>query len=67
VKGQHQKLIAREMGIGEQRLSVITNSPLFQEELQKRLREEDEEIIQRIIEADRKRIERAVAVAPDCN
>jgi FixJ family two-component response regulator len=38
VKGESQRQIAKEMDIGEPRLSVIVNSPVFQDELNKRLR-----------------------------
>jgi hypothetical protein len=45
------------MSIGEQRLSVIVNSPLFQEELRVRLLAQEEEILKRLCEQDRERIE----------
>lgn len=55
--GQTLREISAGIGIGEQRLSVIINSPLFQEELRVRLREQEEEIVRQIVEQDRKRIQ----------
>lgn len=63
VHGQPARQISAEMGIGEQRLSVIINSPLFQEALQERLREQDEAIVRRIYAADVKRMAVEDAIA----
>ena len=55
--GQKQKQIAKDMGIGYQRLSVIVNSPVFQEEVSKRLQVREEEVITRIREQEKRRWE----------
>jgi DNA-binding NarL/FixJ family response regulator len=46
LNGQSQRKIARELGLGEQRVSVIINSPVFQEELRKRWEVREQAIIQ---------------------
>ena len=56
-RGQNQRRIAKEMGIGEQRLSVLINSPIFQEELRRRWEVEEQAIIQRLNEREERRIE----------
>jgi hypothetical protein len=45
------------MGIGEQWLSVIMNSPVFQEELRKRLEVEEGALVKRLAEQETRRIE----------
>src|SRR5262249_20591715 len=56
VKGESQTQIARDMGIGEPWLSVMINSPLFQEELNKRLRLREEEMLKPLNEKKAKPI-----------
>ncbi|MBI4528386.1 MAG: hypothetical protein HY695_31720 [Deltaproteobacteria bacterium] len=55
-QGQHQNMIAKEMGIGEPWLSVIINSPVFQEALEKRFQEREQELIERIAEENSRRL-----------
>jgi len=45
------------MGVGEQWLSVIINSPVFQEELRKRWEVEEQALIKRLAEREQKRID----------
>jgi len=45
LKGQSQRQIAKEMRIGEPWLSVMINSPVFQQELNKRLRLREDEML----------------------
>lgn len=56
-EGHRQRRIAQEMGIGEQWLSVIINSPIFQEELQKRWEPFEEELVKRLAERERRHID----------
>jgi len=65
LNGQSQKKIASEMGLGEQRLSVIINSPVFHEELRKRWEVREQAIIQRFKEREERRIEAATAMMRD--
>ena len=57
MKGQRQRQIAREMKVGEQWVSVVINSPVFQAELQKRLREEEDAVVKRMGERELKRLD----------
>jgi len=50
------------MGIGEQRLSVVINSPVFQKELRKRWEVQEQAIIQRLKEREERRIEAVTAM-----
>ena len=56
-RGQNQRTIAAAMGIGEQWLSVLINSPVFQEELRKRWEGEEQARIKRLAEREQKRID----------
>ena len=56
-RGQNQRTIAAAMGIGEQWLSVLINSPVFQEELRKRWEVEEQARIKRLAEREQKRID----------
>src|SRR5215467_3707797 len=55
--GQSQRQIAKEMSIGEQRLSVIINSPVFQEEVKKRMQAREDEVIKRLRDKEQRRLE----------
>lgn len=57
MKGQRQRQIARQMKVGEQWVSAVINSPLFQAELQKRLREEEDAVVKRMGERELKRLD----------
>jgi len=65
LNGRSQRKIARELGLGEQRLSVIINSPVFQEELRKRWEVREQTIIQRFRERETRRIEAVTAMMRD--
>lgn len=65
LNGQSHRKIARELGLGEQRLSVIINSPVFQEELRKRWEVREQTIIQRFRERETRRIEAVTAMMRD--
>jgi hypothetical protein len=60
--GQDHKRIAQELGLGEQWLSVIVNSPLFIKELAKRLSERSREIDHQLIGLGADQVERAMAI-----
>jgi hypothetical protein len=60
--GQDHKQIARELGLGEQWLSVVVNSPLFVKELAKRLSERSKEIDHQLVGLGAHQVERAFAM-----
>ena len=62
VKGESQRQIAKEMKIGEPWLSVMINSPIFQEELNKRLRVREAEALKPLNE---KRATPIASTSPD--
>ena len=63
-KGQRQRQIAKEMNLGEQWLSVVINSPVFQEELHKLLREDEAEFLKRLSKPRMKSNDAVTAMTP---
>jgi hypothetical protein len=56
---QYQSLraISREMGINESWASVVVNSPVFQEELDRRLEQQEKAVIEKLREREERRLE----------
>jgi hypothetical protein len=59
---QYQSLreISREMGINESWASVVVNSPVFQEELDRRLEIQEQAVIEKLKEKEERRLEQLV-------
>jgi hypothetical protein len=55
---QYQSLrtISREMGINESWASVVVNSPVFQEELERRLEQQEKAVIEKLKDKEERRL-----------
>jgi hypothetical protein len=64
---QYQSLrtISREMGINESWASVVVNSPVFQEELERRLEIQEQAVIEKLKEKEEQRLEQLARLMRD--